>query len=113
MVKVACTVWGGGKAGDYFKGLPIAIKSSSSELAKMTLGFCITIHKSQGSEADLVVILCGKDQKISRKMIYTAITRAKKRCFVLGERQVFLNACFGENDECRSTGLLSILKKQN
>jgi len=28
-VKIARTVWSGGKAGDYFKGLPIAIKSCS------------------------------------------------------------------------------------
>jgi len=36
-VKIACTVWSGGKAGDYFKGLPITILINASAEAAVSL----------------------------------------------------------------------------
>lgn len=56
--------------------------------------FAMTIHKSQGSEFDeVVVVLPDEDNKIlSRELIYTAVTRAKKTVKLVTEQQVFNQA---------------------
>ena len=52
-----------------------------AEIADMTLAYAMTIHKSQGSEYDSVIILLSDEQTtqglLSRNTLYTAITRAK------------------------------------
>lgn len=52
--------------------------------------FAMTIHKSQGSEFDdLFVLLPNQDSPIlTRELIYTGITRAKKRCMLIAEESV-------------------------
>ena len=48
------------------------------------LAYCITIHKSQGSEADVIHVLLPEkpENMLVRNMIYTAITRAKKKVII-------------------------------
>lgn len=59
--------------------------------------FCHTIHKSQGSEYDTVLILLEKNEEhrlpLSRELIYTAITRARKKCILYGDRSFIAEAC--------------------
>lgn len=47
----------------------------------------ITIHKSQGGQADIVIIVLPYNSyfMLSANMLYTAITRAKKKCYVIGD----------------------------
>jgi len=57
--------------------------------------FAMTIHKSQGSEFDNIVIILPKDSNhkiLSRELIYTAVTRAKQNVLVLGSNEVLLKA---------------------
>ncbi len=57
--------------------------------------FALTVHKCQGSEFDdvLVVLPSDEDHKLlTREMIYTAATRAKKRVFVYGKPSAFKTA---------------------
>jgi exodeoxyribonuclease V alpha subunit len=56
--------------------------------------FAMTIHKSQGSEFDeVVVVLPGEDNRIlSRELLYTAVTRARKSVRLVAERQVLIQA---------------------
>ena len=51
-----------------------------SRLENLELSYAITVHKSQGSEFDAVIIplVYGYEQLMSRNLLYTAITRAKK-----------------------------------
>lgn len=50
------------------------------------LAYAITIHKSQGSDFDNVLVILPKNGRIlSRELIYTAITRAKKKLILLVE----------------------------
>ena len=54
-------------------------------LPKYDLGFCLSVHKSQGSEFDHVVLLLPPgSERFGRKMLYTAITRARKKIDVYG-----------------------------
>ncbi|MBE6850861.1 MAG: ATP-dependent RecD-like DNA helicase [Ruminococcus sp.] len=55
-------------------------------LEQLELAYAITVHKSQGSEFEAVIIpLLGKFEKLSyRNLLYTAVTRAKKLLIVIG-----------------------------
>ena len=52
----------------------------------LVLSYALTIHKAQGSEYPIVIIpLCESMGNIlTRKLIYTAVTRAKKKCILVG-----------------------------
>ena len=52
-------------------------------MTNVDLAYCLTVHKSQGSEADDIVICAEFNQYLSRQWLYTAITRAKKSCIIL------------------------------
>ncbi len=55
-------------------------------MEQLELAYAITVHKSQGSEFEAVVIpLLGKYEKLSyRNLLYTAVTRAKKLLILIG-----------------------------
>jgi len=57
-----------------------------SQLDELVLAYAITIHKSQGSEYDVVIlpIHSGPPMLLNRNLLYTAITRAKKLVVVVG-----------------------------
>lgn len=60
----------------------------SHDLKNLDLAYALTVHKLQGSEAKLVIVLMlsvGRDGFISRNMVYTAITRGKKGCYMIGD----------------------------
>jgi len=60
-------------------------KADAPELLR--LAYAITVHKSQGSEFDnvLLPIVKGHGRMLQRNLFYTAVTRAKKKCWVLGD----------------------------
>ena len=51
------------------------------------LAYGMTIHKSQGSEFPIVIVVMPMKPKIMlvRNLLYTAITRAKKQCIIINE----------------------------
>lgn len=60
--------------------------SSDGADSPIELAYAITIHKSQGSDFDTVLVVLPKNGRIlSRELIYTALTRAKKRLILLVE----------------------------
>ena len=63
----------------------------SGEFDRFTLAYAISIHKSQGSEYDNVVIVLAKSFKrmFYNKLIYTAVTRAKNSLIILGSLESF------------------------
>lgn len=60
-----------------------------TELHQLSLAYAITIHKSQGSEFDIVVIpiISGTGLILTRNLIYTGVTRAKKMVVLVGEKK--------------------------
>ena len=57
-----------------------------SQLDELELAYAITVHKSQGSEYKVVVmpIHSGPSLLFSRNLLYTAVTRAKSLCVIVG-----------------------------
>jgi exodeoxyribonuclease V alpha subunit len=56
------------------------------------LGYCLSVHKSQGSEWKIVIVMIdeypGAKRVCSREWLYTSISRAKDRCYLIGRREV-------------------------
>ncbi len=76
-----------------------------SLLPQYDFGFCLSVHKSQGSEFDHVVLLLPPgSEKFGRKMLYTAVTRARKKIDVYGERETIMKLV--SSDEKKMCNLL-------
>ena len=85
-----------------------------SELDQIEHSYSITIHKSQGSEFD-VVIMClpqAAPMLLTRNLLYTGITRAKELLIVLGTNNVVNFMIQNTETKKRNTGLESKLDKE-
>jgi exodeoxyribonuclease V alpha subunit len=69
--------------------------------------YAVTVHKAQGSEYPCVVTCMSRSHAIMlrKRMLYTAVTRAKNKCFVVSERKVLDYALGNNRDHNRSTFL--------
>lgn len=78
-----------------------------SQLDLLDLAYATTIHKSQGSEYDSVIISvqCTHSVMLNRPLLYTAVTRAKKRVILVGERKALCAAIRRTDTEHRNTQL--------
>ncbi|MBR4178496.1 MAG: ATP-dependent RecD-like DNA helicase [Bacilli bacterium] len=67
------------------------VKYKSGEFDRFTLAYAISVHKSQGSEYDNVVVVLAKSFKrmFYNKLIYTAVTRAKQSLIIIGSLESF------------------------
>ncbi len=76
----------------------------------LMLSYALTIHKVQGMEYDIVVMPMSFTHFImhNTKLIYTAITRAKHRCIIIGESGAFESACRRMEITRRDTVLLEL-----
>lgn len=71
------------------------------------LGYALTVHKSQGSQAPHVVCPLGTDaadRMLSKNLLYTAYTRGQKHCTVIGPKDAVIKA-LGVDGTLRATGL--------
>ena len=78
-----------------------------TELDMLELAYACTVHKSQGSEYSSVIISIqnGHYIMLKRPLIYTAITRAKQRVIIVGERKALCIAINTIDTEKRGTML--------
>ena len=80
----------------FYPNEDVVVRYEYEELkSHLMLSYALTIHKVQGMEYDIVVIPMSFTHYImhNTKLIYTAITRAKHKCIVIGESGAFENAC--------------------
>ncbi|MEO7598851.1 MAG: ATP-dependent RecD-like DNA helicase [Opitutus sp.] len=77
------------------------------EFGDLALAYAISIHKSQGSEYPVVIIplLKGHFMMLQRNLIYTAITRGKKKVFLVGEPAAYAMAVRNSESKQRLTHL--------
>lgn len=81
-----------------------------SDLEQLTLAYCCSVHKSQGSEYPLVILpLVEAYHRMLRKdLVYTAVTRAKSSLVLLGNPQSFVQAVQHAQEQ-RRTNLMDLL----
>lgn len=83
---------------------------SRNEWQRLTLAYCISIHKSQGSQFDMVILpmVPQFSRMLQRNLLYTAITRAKNKLILLGDPRAFVT-CIENEAVNRQTSLLQRL----
>ena len=82
-----------------------------SELDELTLAYAISIHKSQGSEFSAVIIPLFMQHftLLQRNLVYTALTRAKRVCFIVGQYKALAMAIKNTKGTERLTFLTQFL----
>lgn len=77
-----------------------------NEWNKITLSYCCSIHKAQGSEFKMVILPMVQQyhRMLQRNLLYTAVTRSKELLILLGERRAF-EACVTNKSASRLTML--------
>lgn len=78
-----------------------------SQLEELELAYAVTIHKSQGSEYPVVIlpVYSGPPMLMTRNLLYTAITRAKKLVVLVGLRETVSGMIANNREIGRYTGL--------
>lgn len=96
-----------------FDGERIA-EYSFEELNEIELAYAVTVHKSQGSEFDTVILpLCyGYSDFLTRNLLYTALTRAKKKLIIIGRESTVRNMIGNARISQRFTALDHEIKKE-
>lgn len=76
-----------------------------SELEELTLSYAVSVHKAQGSEYDMLVLVLLPSHSImlNRELFYTAVTRAKKRILLISDEQTVNRAVLNASPSERKT----------
>ena len=83
-----------------------------NDLEQIEHSYCVTIHKAQGSEFDVVIMVIPQaaPMLLTRNLLYTGITRAKKLLIVIGNDKVVDYMIHNVDSKKRNTGLEYKLK---
>lgn len=78
-----------------------------NSFGNIVLAYAITVHKSQGSEAEIVLVALPFHIKLnSREMLYTAITRARRMCVLVSKRKT-INDCIKKESSTKKDTMLT------
>lgn len=96
---------------EFYDGNIISYKKE--DIKDLDLSYAITIHKSQGSEFDCVVIpmMPTSFMLLNRNLLYTAITRAKKLVILIGEKRILKQMVRNNKGSQRLTNLSFWIKE--
>lgn len=88
------------------------VKYSKTEMHEVSLAYAITVHKSQGAAFDVVIIplVTSHYMLLERNMLYTAVTRARKLCVIIGQKRAVDMAVRNSTSKKRITLLDNRLK---
>ena len=88
-------------------GLQAPLAYAREDLTEISLAYAITIHKSQGSEFEAVIIPVATQhfKMLFRNLIYTGLTRARQVCIFVGSRKALFMAVQQVDNRKRQTAL--------
>jgi exodeoxyribonuclease V alpha subunit len=89
------------------------VRYQKEDLTEIALAYAVTIHKSQGSEFEAVIIpvMPQHFKMLFRNLIYTGLTRAKKLAVFVGSRKALAMAVRMIDSRKRQTALSSLVSK--
>ncbi len=91
---------------------PLLVSYEFHELDELVLAYAITVHKSQGSEYPAIVLPLVNQHYmlLQRNLLYTAITRARRLCVLVGQPRALEVAVKNDRVALRNTGLAERLR---
>lgn len=83
------------------------VEIEGQDISQLNLSYAITIHKSQGSDYPYVIIPISKSHSFmwDANLLYTAVTRGKKRVILVGEKKTLFTSVSSFKQKERITGL--------
>ena len=87
---------------------------AADEIGSIDLAYAMTIHKSQGQECECVIIpvLSMFYVMLQRALIYTGITRAKKKVIIVGQKRALFTAIHRNDNVRRNTALAARINSE-
>jgi exodeoxyribonuclease V alpha subunit len=88
------------------------IDYASPDLEELVLAYTVSVHKAQGSEVPAVVmpLVTGHFMLLQRNLLYTAITRARQLCVIVGSKRALTIATSTDHHQRRNTHLRDRLR---
>lgn len=87
------------------------VEYTSETFIHITLAYCVSVHKAQGSEYPIVILPVVPEHRfmLQKRLLYTAVTRASKSLILIGSKQLFSQGISVNEDIPRKTCLLEYL----
>ena len=84
----------------------------NSEISDLLLGYAISVHKSQGTQAKAVIVVLAKNHAnmMSRNLLYVAESRAQEKLIEIANIECIEKALTIEENKTRDTWLKDLLK---
>ena len=88
------------------------VKYTPKDFVKIKHGFIISIHKSQGSEFEMIIMPMANSYKrmLYKKLVYTGVTRAKRKLIIIGEPDAFAMSVQNNHEYIRNSKLIEKIK---
>lgn len=92
---------------------PQVVAYGPGETDELELAYCITVHKSQGSEYPAIILPLTTQHymMLQRHLLYTAVTRARRLVVIVGSRRALHLALRGAGEADRASGLAERLRE--
>lgn len=89
------------------------VRYEGREIGALALAYAVSIHKSQGSEFEAVIVTLLPEHHVMlrRNLLYTAVTRARRLCVVVGNLKAIARAVQRADDNHRHTALARRLRE--
>lgn len=97
----------------FFSGHDGLTTYTAQNVSALQLAYALTIHRTQGSEFPWTIVVCHSTHSfiLSRQLLYTAITRAKRGVVLVGDRKGLERAIGNRRAEQRNTTLVERLEE--
>jgi exodeoxyribonuclease V alpha subunit len=88
-----------------------AVRYAPADVLDLEHAYCLTVHRAQGSEWPGVVLVAASayGPMLSRNLLYTALTRARRAAVLIGDEPALARAVRETRDQERCTGLAALL----